>query len=212
MNCLISKPQNFITSFCLLISILFIQSGCSRHTKDEIKMGMTQTEVENLINKPASILSGSPAFVNDYSDTIKYLKSGDTLLDHNRWLIPKRIKRSGSNIFWVYPEERKDTFYVLLKNYHYVSVKETTKTKNYYIFDMAVSEAYYKSSETPAQFKTIKVVSSIKSSNNVIKDPPVKSYMIVYNKYCVVFDSSTGRVTNKGYFPCYMSGQFSVKD
>ena len=38
-----------------------------------------------------------------------------------------------------------------------------------------------------------------------VKDSTERKYYIVNYKYCIIFDASSGRVTNTGYFPFFVS-------
>jgi len=143
-------------------------------------------------------------------------------------------------VIWIYDKTKIDTFFIVLNTFKEVKDTTISKIPNYYIGNRKVTqseyikcdgyeyrlhdnkivekslyEAYKKSGlyklPTPQKVEKridYKTNSSITSSE--VKDSTERKYFMVNYKYCIVFDASSGRVTNSGYFPFYVS-QISVQ-
>lgn len=138
-------------------------------------------------------------------------------------------------VTWIYDKTKVDTFYVLLNKFkkgkdtlkitfpvYYlgsrtVSKSEYNKSDGYEyrlqdnrIVDKSMYEAYKKSKlynlPPPRKIeKNIKYKTNITVSSKDVKDSVEKIKYIVYYKYCVIFDASSGRVTISDYFPFFVS-------
>ncbi|MCF8241719.1 MAG: hypothetical protein K9J16_10065 [Melioribacteraceae bacterium] len=138
-----------------VISILFI-SGCNQKLKfNEIKVGMTYNEVENIIGKPISQTRGANELRYDL-DNIPYeilsrIRQDDltTNLDTNRWIVPHEIKTIGNLIYisWHYDEFKTDTFYTVLDEYKTVADTTFNKYPVYFIDNIRVSKHDYDKSD-----------------------------------------------------------------
>lgn len=138
-------------------------------------------------------------------------------------------------VTWIYDKIKIDTFYIVLNTFKNVKDTTINKIANYYIGNRKVSQSEYAKSDgyeyrlqdnrlvdksmydaykqsklykLPSPKKIEKRIeyrinSSIKSRE--VKDSTERNYYIVNYKYCVMFDASSGRVTNSGYFPFYVS-------
>ncbi|MCB0458532.1 MAG: hypothetical protein KDC74_00750 [Flavobacteriaceae bacterium] len=134
-------------------------------------------------------------------------------------------------VTWVYNESKKDTFYVLRNTFKKVKDTVITKVPVYYlgnrkvsksefdksdgyeyrlhdnrVVDKSVYEPYYVSGvyKLPPPKKINKRIEYKINTNLIskkVKDSTEKEYYVVDSKYCVIFDASSGRVTNIGYFP-----------
>lgn len=132
---------------------------------------------------------------------------------------------------WVYDDFKEDTFFVVLDKYTQVEDTVRDKVPIYYLGSRRVSyqeyeksngteyklkdgrivtKSYYESYKTlhPNEvFEPIKVEKKIlyenkKQTNTIqVKVGIEKIYYSVSYKNCILFDASSGRVVDKGYFP-----------
>ena len=139
-------------------------------------------------------------------------------------------------VSWVYERTKIDTFYVNFNTYniiedttkqnipiYFLGSKKVSKTEylksdgyEYRLHDnsvvrKSVYEAYKKSGyyklPTPKKIeKKIKYRTDVSINSHEVNDSIEKKYYQVVYNYCVIFDASSGRVTNKGFFP------FSVRE
>jgi hypothetical protein len=143
-------------------------------------------------------------------------------------------------VTWIYDKTSIDTFYIVMNTYkevqdtmrnnipiYYlgtrkVSQSEYTKSDGYEyrlhdnkIVDKSLYNAYkksglYKLPDPKKIEKRIEYKTNISVISSEVRDSTERKYYVVEYKYCVVFDASSGRVTNSGYFPFYVS-QISYK-
>lgn len=138
-------------------------------------------------------------------------------------------------VTWIYDKTKIDTFFVVMNTFKEVKDTLTSRIPYYYIGSRKVSQSEYTKSDgyeyrlqdnsladkslydsykksglykLPQPKKVEKRIeyktnSSVTSSE--VNDSIERKYYIVDYKYCVVFDASSGRVTNTGYFPFYVS-------
>lgn len=138
-------------------------------------------------------------------------------------------------VTWVYDKTKTDTFYVVLNTFKEVKDTIINNTTNYYIGTRKVSQTEYNKCDgyiyrlhnnkivdkslydiyknsglykLPAPQKVEKRIENKKNTfvtSTEVNDSTEREYYIVGYKYCVVFDAASGRVTNNGYFPFYVS-------
>jgi len=136
-------------------------------------------------------------------------------------------------VAWEYEDTILDTFYVIYNTFRVqkdtlnksipvyflgtrkVSKSEYLKSDGYDYrlhdnsrVDKSMYESYKKSGlyklPVPQQIeKRIKYYKDVSITLSDVKDSIEKKYYVVTYKYCVIFDSSSGRVTKSGYFPFY---------
>ena len=107
------KMKIYILPICLVFSLIIL--SCSKtKTKDEIKVGMTYDEVENILGKPESIDKGYSDFDYDYMNYPKIKKYGQLLY-----------------VSWSYKNYRIDSLKtVLLKMKEKITAKSMFDTLN----------------------------------------------------------------------------------
>jgi outer membrane protein assembly factor BamE (lipoprotein component of BamABCDE complex) len=217
----------------ILISLLLLKCS-SFDNFSEIKVGMTYDEVDNILGKPKEISRGVNELIDKVEELpyeiLKRLNIEIDSKETNRWYSPMKIQIVGNLIYvnWVYEKEKDDTFYVVLDIYE--NVVDTSYKKNpvYYINNKKVSKAEYlktrdrektihakypmntiidtsKLSQPTKIEKRIEYITESSIKNYEVKgDSTEKNFYVVKFKYCVLFDASSGRVTESGYFPFYV--------
>jgi hypothetical protein len=206
----------------LSILILFLITHCSSNYKkyDEIKIGMTYDEVEKILDKPNKISRGANELKLDI-DKFPYeitrridWDTTDILNNPKRWILKNDINTVGHLIYvtWIYEKAKEDTFFVLLNNFREIIDTVKFDTPKYYIGNRQVSKYEYDNtiSDPKASGNKTKATKPEKrieySKTQTVKRNEIKTgvekilYKVKY-KYCIIFDSSSGRVTEFGYFP-----------
>ena len=143
-------------------------------------------------------------------------------------------------VTWIYDKTKLDTFYIVMNTFkevkdtmrnnipiYYLGTRKVSRSEyarsdgyeyrlhDNKIVDKSLYDAYKKSGlyKLPAPQKIEKRIeykTNISVTSSEVKDSTERKYYIVDYKYCVVFDASSGRVTDSGYFPFYVS-QISYK-
>lgn len=138
-------------------------------------------------------------------------------------------------VTWIYDKAKIDTFYIVLNTFKEVKDTAMNKIANYYLGNRKVSQSEYAKSDgyeyrlhdnslvdkslynaykksglyklpNPIKIeKRIEYRTNSSITSREVKDSTERKYYIVNYKYCIIFDASSGRVTNTGYFPFFVS-------
>lgn len=210
----------------MLIVIQIILFECTESNRfSEIKIGMTYDEVEEILGKPKSLNRGANELQFDLNafpyEIIKRIDWDTTEILHNpkRWILKNQINTVGSLIYvtWIYDEKIKlDTFYVVLNTFKEIIDTIRSSTPRYFIGKRQVSKSEYESWDNKPTSdghkpkasgldKRIDYQKSVRVDIKEIKTGQEKLYYEVQYKYCIIFDSSSGRVTQSGFFPFQIS-------
>lgn len=187
---------------------------------DEIKVGMTYDEVEEILEKPKLISRGANQFdlnINNFSYEMTKRIDWDTtdiLKNPKRWILKNEINTIGNLIYvtWIYDKSKEDTFYVVLNTFKEIIDTVRSATPIYYIGKRQVSKTEFEGWDSKPKAdgnkplasgltKRIDYKHSEKINREEIKVGQEKIYYEVKFKYCIIFDSSSGRVTESGYYP-----------
>ena len=133
-------------------------------------------------------------------------------------------------VTWIYDKTKVDTFFVVMNTLREVKDTMNSNIPIYYLGTRKVSQSEYMKSDgyeyrlhdnrlveksvydtykksglyklpTPQKIeKRIEYKTNTSITSTEVKDSTEKKIYIVDYKYCVVFDASSGRVTNTGYF------------
>jgi hypothetical protein len=134
-------------------------------------------------------------------------------------------------VCWIYDDIQTDTMYIYRKNYKTIEQdKDIIKQKEYYVNDKKVNPLEYSRVDKyiyrdprgaiidkplydsykkdrysmPEPERAIKKIVNIRGKITVksnISDSSTRINYEMKKKYCVLFDASSGRVTQSGYFP-----------
>jgi len=206
----------------VFLSFIILNSCSQKENIEEIKVGMTYDEVEKILDKPSSILRGANEFSFDVDnhpyEITKRIDWDTTDILHNpkRWILKNEITTIGNLIYvtWIYNDRTKlDTFFVVLNTFKEIidTIKSTTPI--YYIGKRQVTKSEYDNWDFKPKADGNKPLASLGGGKRVVyhhservdrKEIKVGKEVFYYEvkfKYCIIFDSSSGRVTNSGYYP-----------
>ncbi|MBU2636059.1 MAG: hypothetical protein KJ963_03085 [Bacteroidetes bacterium] len=180
--------------------ILFIITTTLLNSQtSNVKIGMTYDEVQAVLGRPTSINRG---FTELYDFTDFYSMDTKGQLIYVRWEYANKAKTEIKNIYKYqteYDESLSSKSYDSAQVANYQSKYDSSTSewdKKFYLEKLIQRKEYLKTSmEQYSKHDSLKRYSSLK------KTPEnYKKYVIKY-VWCVLFDASSGRVTNQGYYP-----------
>lgn len=206
--------------FSLLLCALLLSScsskkntGRIRESVDKLKIGMTYDDVDKLIGKPSAIERGVHQIKPvDFKDLPLEVLKRVVIYPHEKndttisLPIPPEIETVGQFLYvtWVYESELKFSNYCVFSKkeiYRRVPVKRTI----YFIDDMQVDKHEYDfrvsiDSESAVKHRTM-AVTGMDTVSTVVSCDTVRSDYESIEKYCVIFDASSGRVVEFHFLP-----------
>jgi hypothetical protein len=183
----------------------------------------------NIIRGASQLVSADESFSQEELKLIK--SAIDTLKDARVWAFKKKIQTIGQLMYvtWTYPESTTDTNFILFPKFK--TVKQETTIYNYFVNGIETSQDEFESIQDVVYFvgdpKRVatkkewdrqmsvypkwaygpykatkhKKFGHIEHNSRTVFDGYNKHFFVTKKLFCVIFDASSGRVTDGGFMP-----------